>query len=366
MVFLLFIFTFASPVTLYAKANSASATTEISLPASFTGTTPCADCPGIKQTLTLRPDGLYFLQRQYLGKKKRLSLEHGVWRVDASGTKLTLHNGDAVTQQFVVTSAGRLQLLHQSAESNDTNIHVVLSRAARVEPMNKESQWRGEFQFTEGTPVFTDCVSGLHWSVGKGAEIAHLKNKYSEENKPLLIHFSGKLVKFSAKAGSPQEEIVIEKIASVENGVSCVKNSIEKTNTKTISGSKNPTVGGTFGSTNLAGADWKLIKLNGNEINMPSTRMQSIRIKFFTSDSRILGNGGCNQISGHYELEGSSLHITKMSNLMRACETPFMDMESQILKKILEAVTAYRIEDKHLVFLIGDRVLARFEAIEKN
>lgn len=360
---LLFIFSFASHSNLHAHTNSPSAPTGIALPASFIGTTPCADCAGIKQILTLRSDGLYFLRRQYLGKKNSSYSEHGVWTVDTSGKKLTLHNGNTVTQQVMVTNAGNLRLLTQSGESLDTSANVDLSRMAFVEPMDKASQWRGEFQYMEGVPTFTDCVSGLHWSIAMSADFSTIKRKYLEVHKPLLINFSGRLAKFPAKQSSPQEQLVIGKVHSVEKGVSCGKTPVDEISTRITSGSKNPSIATKITSTSLKDTYWKLIELNGNEINMPSTQIRNIRIKLFGTDSRMMGYGGCNQISGNYEQEGSALHFKKMSNMMRTCESPFMEIESQILKKLLNTVTVYRIEDNHLIFLTSDHVLARFEAI---
>lgn len=49
----------------------------VELPATFFEVVPCADCPGVAQTLTLRTDGLYRLRRTYLSKSEGSFTELG-------------------------------------------------------------------------------------------------------------------------------------------------------------------------------------------------------------------------------------------------------------------------------------------------
>jgi heat shock protein HslJ len=87
-----------------------------------------------------------------------------------------------------------------------------------------------------------------------------------------------------------------------------------------------------------------------------------VRITLASAGSRLFGFSGCNQFAGAYEQDGSALRFTQMAGTLMACESPFMELESQVLK-MLGATTSHRIEGEQLTLLGGDRVLARFEAV---
>ncbi|MDR1691632.1 MAG: copper resistance protein NlpE [Rickettsiales bacterium] len=47
----------------------------------FTGVFPCADCAGIKTTLTLNKDFTYFLDQQYMSKDDTVYTQVGKWSI---------------------------------------------------------------------------------------------------------------------------------------------------------------------------------------------------------------------------------------------------------------------------------------------
>ncbi|GHV35943.1 lipoprotein [Bacteroidia bacterium] len=57
----------------------------------YTGTTPCADCEGIKTSLTLNED-TYVLETTYLGKSKVTFKEEGQFVWNDEGGIITLNN----------------------------------------------------------------------------------------------------------------------------------------------------------------------------------------------------------------------------------------------------------------------------------
>ncbi|MCV2360944.1 YbaY family lipoprotein [Paucibacter sp. TC2R-5] len=67
-------------------ARQASDKAGLSLPQSFAGVLPCADCAGIAHTLTLLPDGVYRMRQSYLGKPGLPLLQQGRWSVSQAGS----------------------------------------------------------------------------------------------------------------------------------------------------------------------------------------------------------------------------------------------------------------------------------------
>jgi uncharacterized lipoprotein YbaY/heat shock protein HslJ len=107
---------------------------------------------------------------------------------------------------------------------------------------------------------------------------------------------------------------------------------------------------------------WKLIELDGKQVTMAPTQAREVRITLASEDSRLTAFGGCNQLAGSYVLDGSKLKFTQMISTLMACEPPFMEIESHVLKT-LSATSNYRIDGEQLTLLGGERVLARFEAV---
>ncbi len=107
---------------------------------------------------------------------------------------------------------------------------------------------------------------------------------------------------------------------------------------------------------------WKLIELDGKNITMAPTQAREVRITLASEGSRLTAFGGCNQLAGGYVQDGSKLRFTQMMGTLMACESPLMELESQVLK-MLGATTSYRIAGGQLTLLGGDQVLARFEAV---
>lgn len=60
----------------------------------YTGMLPCADCSGIKTTLTLQNDGKFTLVSEYVGEADGIFNEKGTFKWNATGDKIKLSNGN--------------------------------------------------------------------------------------------------------------------------------------------------------------------------------------------------------------------------------------------------------------------------------
>ena len=81
-------------------------------PGTYQGTLPCADCPGIRYTLTLNEDDTYVLKTRYLEKGDNVITDSGAFTWDDLGGKIALTNRD---ERFQV---GENQLFHLDTEGN--------------------------------------------------------------------------------------------------------------------------------------------------------------------------------------------------------------------------------------------------------
>lgn len=321
----------------------------VALPATFVGVTPCADCSGIEQTLSLRADGLYRLRRIYQGKPDGTFTELGRWSTDASAKRLTLLSGSELSLLEVIDS-DTLRQLDRLGQPITSPVNQDLRRTAQVDPITESLHWHGEFRYLADAATFTDCASGKRWPVATLGDYLAMERNYlqvrSAPAAPLLVNFDGRLAVLPAMEGPPIEQIVVDRFDGSQPGATC--SSLEQDKSSNAA--------------SLTDTYWKLIELEGDKVVVAPTQQREVRITLASEGSRASGFSGCNQFMGAYVKDGNNLKFTQMAGTMMACEAPLMELESQVLK-MLSVTTSYRIDNGQLIFLAGDKVLARFKAV---
>lgn len=81
----------------------------------YSGVTPCADCPGIKTVMTLNNDNTYSLSEQYLEKEKIPRTFKGKFSWDEKGSVITL-DAEGDHHKFKVME-GKLQILDKFGDA---------------------------------------------------------------------------------------------------------------------------------------------------------------------------------------------------------------------------------------------------------
>ena len=195
----------------------------LTLPASFVGILPCADCAGIAQTLSLREDGLYRMRRTYLGKPDNPFAEIGRWRVDAGG-RLLLSSGSEQSL-FEIAGADTLRQLDRAGQPIRTALNYSLRRTAAFDAVDESLRWRGEMIYMADAATFTDCASGVRWPVAMTEDYLAMERAYTQgrtaPGAPLLVAFDGRLAVMPAMEGPPREHMVVETFAAAEPGRRC-------------------------------------------------------------------------------------------------------------------------------------------------
>jgi copper homeostasis protein (lipoprotein) len=84
----------------------------------FTGTLPCADCPGIDETLELGADGSFTLTDVYRERPQGTFSMQGTWSTDADGKRIRLDPGSKaeVDRLFAIDDNDTLTLLGADGE----------------------------------------------------------------------------------------------------------------------------------------------------------------------------------------------------------------------------------------------------------
>jgi heat shock protein HslJ len=107
------------------------------------------------------------------------------------------------------------------------------------------------------------------------------------------------------------------------------------------------------GDVGLANTSWTVTSLAGRPtVNAPRPTMT------FSADGRVSGNSGCNQYSGTYRTDGSSISITNVASTMMMCAGPGADVEGLFLKGLNSAAAWQRTEDGHLEIAAAVAIVA--------
>lgn len=95
----------------------------VAAPSTYTGTLPCAGCPGLRLTLDLRPDGTYQLSRTYLQAehgRDRSFVHQGRWSLARDQPMLILDGGPVELRRLAVEGPRTLRVLDHDLRKIET------------------------------------------------------------------------------------------------------------------------------------------------------------------------------------------------------------------------------------------------------
>lgn len=326
------------------------------LPATYAGQLPCADCPGIRTTVTLRADSTYLLRRVYRqaeGGRDRASVELGRWRVEEGGRRLVLNGGDAV-ERFAVLGARTLRLLDQEGREIRSSLSYDLARAPRVDPFPDALRLRGMYTYMADAGLFAECRwGGARVPVAQEGDNAALERAYTEARTapgaPVLVNVDGHFAERPRMEGGGTElALVVDRfVAAGPRGATC--------------DTPGPGAGPGPAGAPLEGTRWLLSELEGRA-PAPTGDRPAPDLTLAAGVMRAQGSTGCNRFTGSYEIGGAALRFGPAATTRMACPAPGVMEQEQRFLEALRLTTAYRIEGDVLTLLAGERVLARFRA----
>jgi copper homeostasis protein (lipoprotein) len=308
------------------------------LPATFAGTIPCADCPGIRYQLNLMPDDTFMLRMTYTGKAPETTRDEvGSWVLSSDRRALAIKGDQGPARFFAIRDGGTLRMLDGASQPIASTLPHDLHRSAAFEPLAFKGTVRGVYRASAAGRTFTPCVSGRTWTVAAGDADARLAAAYGTAGrKPgdaLLLDAGGHL----QSPGS--NTFVIDDPGVARAGVRCEAR---------------------FASAPLEGPVWKLSWIGGATFAAPSSPRNHPTLTFRADTPTFSGNGGCNRLTGRYEVHGDEMQLAAAGTLMACIGS---DATEAAFKAALAATRTYRVLGRSLE-LYGDQrqLLARFDA----
>lgn len=350
----------------------------------FSGTLPCADCQGVRQVVSLRPDGFFYRQRSYLktASSGQRVMDFGDWT--AVGERLVVHSSLGETESFEILPDGALQLLDESGRP----VRPPAQTPAASQPdarLAREPQayvplgtyrLRGIYTQTRGRGRFQPCGSKVQFAVETTGRPKLLESlaQATAGGRAALLTASGVLeapAVAGGSAGAGKEVLRIANVVSAQPGGACVPAAGPA---PPRSGLLDAADGAALIAVSLRGGvqksqsestaplidtPWVLTELANQPVPAgPGQREATIR---FMTEGRVAGFSGCNRFSGTYTLEGRLLRFGTLAVTQMACaDGPGVEAEYM---KALEATRQFQIHRGTLDLLdaVG-RNAARFKA----
>ena len=339
----------------------------------YAGTVPCADCLAIKEVVSLRPDGLFYRQRDY--QKTQLSGQRvqdvGHWTTPEKRLALESSLGDK--QEFEVLANGELQALDQAgrparaAASGSSKTEATLAREAQAYVPPGTYRLRGIYTQGHGRARLQPCGCRLEWgaeNTGRPKMLERLAEATKGGRAALLT------VSAMFEASTPGKEVVrITNVVTAEPGGKCEALSDAVGPRTALTGGAKLVPAGLSGgdqksqseaSAPLLDTQWVLIELANAPV--PAGEGQREATIRFQTEGRVSGFTGCNRFSGSYTLEGRLLHFGPLATTRMACADD-QGVEGDYMKA-LEATRQFQIHRGTLDLLDGaGRNAARFKAV---
>jgi copper homeostasis protein (lipoprotein) len=226
----------------------------------------------------------------------------------------------------------------------ESALNYDLKRAASLQPIEPRVGMTGMYRYMADAGIFTDCLSRRRMPVSQEQDNAALEAAYAkarrEPGEELLVSLEGQIAMRPKMEGDGvQPKLVVERFINVWPGETC---------------------GAQFATANLENTYWKLTRLR-NDAVIVGDKQREPHLVLRSQDRRLGGAGGCNRLTGSYELDGDKLAFGKMAATKMAC-LHAMDTEQSFLDALAQVKT-WKIVGEHLeLFDASCNLLARFEA----
>ncbi|WP_372922573.1 META domain-containing protein [Roseovarius sp.] len=340
------------------EAMSAVGAHGLRLPASFTGTLPCADCEGIEYHLDLWPDQTYHMRRVYRraddgdggdrgSDDEYWNDELGNWYADPEQDKIILFGWSEMPLLWEVKGPDRLRKTDIQGNPIESDLDYDLTSDGRlVQTDLKRLFLVGEMTYTADEALFKVCITGRTYPIAQEAAYRALERAYLDDRRApgasLTVHVEGSLLMRAGMEGPDRRSLVVDRFIQTLPDQSCERQR---------------------GKADLINTYWRIDRLRGEPIKGLPDRREPHLVLQNEPSPRFRATAGCNRISGPYEREGERISFGPAAGTRMACPAP-LDQIEDALTQTLAAVREYRITGNTLTFLDGEsEVIAIFSAV---
>jgi copper homeostasis protein (lipoprotein) len=311
-----------------------------SLPATFGGSLPCADCPGIYYQLNLFPDGVFVARSTY--QERGIAVDDmGRWVLSSDGRVVVLKGANDQPVMFAIRDDDTLVMLGAEGDETESTFDDAIRRSVRMELIEPRLNLSGMYRYIAEAGMFTECMTGWRLLVAEKRESDALETAYArrqqQPGEELKARVDGRLVvRPHPDTGVEQRMLVVERFIDMMPGETC---------------------GAPFSALPLENTYWRATQLEGQPV--PPSQPGGQAYLMFEA-GRVSGSDGCNRVASAYELNHDSISFGPMAATRMACSGT-ADIERAFGNAVANA-SSWRILGDRLELYDANGVrLARFE-----
>jgi len=306
----------------------------LTLPASFSGVLPCADCPGIRHHLDVWPDQGYVLRREYLDRDLVVD-ETGRWHVDPARNALVLRGSGGAMSEWRIDANEALHLLDQEGEPIESQLNYTLETGP-LDPTDAALALSGMLVYFADAAVFTECLTGQTFPVMMEEDYLALERAYLEGQPapaaPLLVRVEGTITEREQMEGPPRRSLVVSQFHHVTPDAGCAK---------------------ARATPELTNTYWQLTHLGDIAVNPIAGRTEPHLLFLDGELSGVSGTIGCNFFRGRFERTGHTLQFSQLATTKMACP-PGVDFLEAAFSRALGDTQAFEIVGQTLRLMGAD------------
>ena len=314
----------------------------LALPATFTGTLPCADCAGIAHHLDLFADQTWQMRREWLGRAEPLVRDEiGIWHADPARGAIVLAGSGEAPIFWEVKAPDRVRLMDLEGRPIVSDLPYDLS-AGQLDETDLSLFLGGMVTYMADAAIFEHCVTGRTYPVALEDAWIDVERAYLsavDGGTPLYATFDGTISKRPAMEGPDRRTLTVGRFVGVFPDRTCDHARAEATFENTY---------------------WRFVTLGDAPLGDVAGRREPFVL--FHPDGGLNATIGCNMMRGSYERDGENLKLGPAASTMMACPPP-LDAAERGLRHALETAAGYTLAADTLALLDADgATLATLEA----
>ncbi len=303
----------APPVLASERQASQIGAHGLRLPASLTGTLPCADCEGIRHHLDLWPDQAYHLRREWLAGDDATQSERdeiGRWHVDTTRSVIVLTGTGEMPLRWEILDASTIRQLDMQGNRIESDLPYELVSTEDFAPTGLSGVLAsGMVTKADATYFFEACATGRADPIAPEAGFAALAQAHDANADPagaplhVLIEAG-----FAQRAGSDDranQSVIVERFIRVRDEPDC---------------------GRAANAPNLIDGFWRLVRVGETDLGAVAGRREPHLL--LDSLGGFRATVGCNSMSGSYRIDRGAIGFSNVLMTRMGCPPPLGAIEN--------------------------------------
>jgi heat shock protein HslJ/uncharacterized lipoprotein NlpE involved in copper resistance len=323
----------------------------------WSGTIPCADCPGIAYSLELNADSTYRERMVYQGRSATPFVQSGTWGV--SNGRVLLNKKGSRHNQFAIEGEALVMLDGEGNPIDSQQAEAYrLQRKKTDEAEDNPRLWREKYERgIDFAAVGNEPFWSLEIDLEKMIEFRALDEEKGSVLTPVPLGekpTTGEGIVYKVQTVTGDMEVQLLKQACEDN---MSGRAFPYTVTVTKDGTAYKGCGMYLRDSRLNGT-WNLQQLQGKALDPKQQPGAQPTLTISLADNRVSGNAGCNRISGNMEPIGDRINFGPVAATKMAC--PNMELENQFLRVLSEKELRYRVSDEQLELFLNAKPVMIF------